>query len=157
VVKIRGFHWELDVRGTHLRSTVKSVVAILCAVCFLAMSMGSVTRAAAADDTFETWPKKPAEPVVSPKPVPDANGAGKDWEMWPLKRTEPVTEQKPVTGADAAARAGDAVEKKTASGRSYGTIGWIALGIAAAIGIAVAAGGGGGGGGGGTVTNPGHQ
>jgi hypothetical protein len=129
--------------GTSLRATCRSVVAILCAVCFLAMSMGSVTRAAAADDNWETWPKKPAEPVVPPKPVPDANGAGKAWEVWPAKRTEP------------AAKAGDAAEKKTATGRSYGTIGWIALGIAAAIGIAVAAGGGGGGGG--TVTNPGHQ
>jgi len=90
------------------------------------MSMGSVTRAAAADDNWETWPKKPAEPVVPPKPVPDANGAGKAWEVWPAKRTEP------------AAKAGDASEKKTATGRSYGTIGWIALGIAKAIGIAVA-------------------
>ena len=130
-------------RGRHHRSTGRSVVAILSAVCFLAMSMGSVTRAAAADDNWETWPKKPAEPVVPPKPVPDANGAGKAWELWPAKRTVP------------AAKAGDAAEKKTATGRSYGTIGWIALGIAAAIGIAVAAGGGGGGGG--TVTNPGHQ
>lgn len=130
-------------RGPHHRSTGRSVVAILSAVCFLAMSMGSVTRAAAADDNWETWPKKPAEPVVPPKPVPDANGAGKAWDVWPAKRTEP------------AAKAGDAAEKKTATGRSYGTIGWIALGIAAAIGIAVAAGGGGGGGG--TVTNPGHQ
>jgi hypothetical protein len=129
--------------GTSLRATCRSVVAILSAVCFLAMSMGSVTRAAAADDNWETWPKKPAEPVVPPKPVPDANGAGKTWEVWPAKRTEP------------AAKAGNAAEKKTATGRSYGTIGWIALGIAAAIGIAVAAGGGGGGGG--TVTNPGHQ
>ena len=91
------------------------------------------------------------------KPVPDASGADKSWEMWPKKRTEPVTEQKPLTGADGEAKAADAAEKKTASGRSYGTIGWIALGIAVAIGIAVAAGGGGGGGGGGTVTNPGHQ
>jgi hypothetical protein len=141
--------------GTSLRATCRSVVAILSAVCFLVMSMGSATRAVAADDTFETWPKKPADPVVAPKPVPDASGAGKAWEMWPIKKTAPVTEQKPVTGADGAARAEDAAEKKTASGRSYGTIGWIALGIAAAIGIAVAAGGGGGGGG--TVTNPGHQ
>lgn len=130
-------------RGPHHRSTGRSVVAILSAVCFLAMSMGSVTRAAAADDNWETWPKKPAEPVVPPKPVPDANEAGKAWDVWPPKSTEP------------AAKAGDAAEKKTATGRSYGTIGWIALGIAAAIGIAVAAGGGGGGGG--TVTNPGHQ
>jgi hypothetical protein len=119
------------------------------------MSMGSGTRAVAADDSFETWPKKPSEPVVAPTPVPDASGAGKAWEMWPIKRTDPVMEQKPVTGADGAAKAGDAAEKKTATGRSYGTIAWIALGIAAAIGIAVAAGGGGGGGG--AVTNPGHQ
>jgi len=138
-----------------IRSTGRSVVAILSAVCFLAMSMGSVTRALAADNTFETWPNKLAEPGVAPKPVPDANGAGKAWEMWPIKRTEPVIGQKPVTGADGAAKAEDAAEKKTATGRSYGTIGWIALGIATAIGIAVAAGGGGGGGG--TVTNPGHQ
>jgi hypothetical protein len=142
-------------RGLHHRSTGRSVVAILSAVCFLTMSMGSVTRAVAAEDVFETWPKKPANPVVTPRPVPDANGTGKTWELWPIKRTRPVTEQKPVTGADGAAKAEDAAEKKTASGRSYGTIGWIALGIAAAIGIAVAAGGGGGGGG--TVTNPGHQ
>lgn len=121
------------------------------------MSMGSATRAVAADDTFETWPKKPAEPVVAPEPVPDASGAGKTWEMWPIKRSEPVIRQTPVTvtGADGAAGAEDAAEKKTATGRSYGTIGWIALGIAAAIGIAVAAGGGGGGSG--AVTNPGHQ
>ena len=37
-------------------------------------------------------------------------------------------------------------------GLSYGTIGWIALGTAAVIGIAIAAGGGGGGGGGSTTT-----
>jgi len=117
-------------RGPLIRPTIQSVVAILCAACFLTTSLGSVSRAIAADDNWETWPKKPAEPVVPPKPVPDANEAGK---------------------------AGDAAEKKTATGRSYRTIGWIALGIAAAIGIAVAAGGGGGGGGGGTVTNPGHQ
>lgn len=142
-------------RGPRHRSTGRSVVAILSAVCFLAMSTGSVIRAAAAEDVFETWPKKPADAGVAPEPVPDANGAGKTWEMWPKKRTEPGIERKPVTGADGAARIGDAAEKKTATGRSYRTIGWIALGIAAAIGIAVAAGGGGGGGG--TVTNPGHQ
>jgi hypothetical protein len=140
---------------TRLRATGRSIVAILSAVCFLAMSMGSVTHAVADEDVFETWPKKPADPGVAPKPVPGANGAGKAWEMWPIKGTEPVMGQKPVTGADGAITAGDAAEKKTATRRSYGTIGWIALGIAAAIGIAVAAGGGGGGGG--TVTNPGHQ
>jgi hypothetical protein len=96
---------------------VKSVVAILCAACFLAMSLGSVSRAVAAD-TFETWPKKTTEPGVEPKPAPGANGA---------------------------AQAGDAAGKKTANGVSAGTIGWIAAGTAAAIGIAIAVGSGGGG------------
>ena len=105
-------------RGIRLRSTVKSVVAILCAACFLTMSMGSVTRAVAAD-TWETWPKKTVEPGVGPTPATDANGA---------------------------AKAGDAAGKKAETGLSSGTIGWIALGAAAVIGIAVAAGGGGGGG-----------
>ena len=107
-------------RGTRLRFNVKSAVAILCAACFLAVSMGSVTRAVAADDAFETWPKKPAEPPgVAPTPAPDANGA---------------------------AQAGDTAGVETSKGLSGGTIGWIALGAAAVIGIAVAAGGGGGGG-----------
>jgi hypothetical protein len=106
-------------RGTRLRSTVKSVVAILCAACFLTMTMslGSVSRAVAADP-WETWPKKTAEPGVESKPVPDANGA---------------------------AQAGDAAGKKTAKGLSAGTIGWIAAGTAAVIGIAIAVGSGGGG------------
>ena len=103
-------------RGTRLRSTVKSVVAILCAACFLTMSIGSVSRAVAAD-TLETWPKKTTEPGVEPKPGTD-NGA---------------------------AKAGDAAGKKTATGLSSGTIGWIAVGTAAVIGIAIAAGSGGGG------------
>lgn len=104
-------------RGTGLRSTGKSVVAILCAACFLTMSLGSVSRAVAAD-TFETWPKKTTEPGVEPTPAPDG-----------------------------AAQAGDAAGKKTATGLSSGTIGWIAVGVAAVVGIAIAAGGGGGGGG----------
>jgi hypothetical protein len=95
---------------------VKSVVAILSAACFLAMSMGSVTRAVAAD-TFETWPKKTTEPGVDSKQGTD-NGA---------------------------VMAGDAAGKKTATGLSAGTIGWIAVGVAAIIGIAIAAGSGGGG------------
>ena len=74
----------------------------------------------------------------------------------PKKKAEPVIEQKPVPGANGAANAGDAVGKKAETGISYKTIGGIALGIAAVIGIAIAAGGSGGGGGG-TVTNPGHQ
>ncbi len=104
-------------RGTRLQSTVKSVVAILCAACFLIISLGSVSRAVAAD-TWETWPKKTAEPGVEPKPGTDANGA---------------------------AQAGDAAGKKTATGLSAGTIGWIAVGVAAIIGVAIAVGGGGGG------------
>ena len=104
--------------GTRLRFTGRSVVAVLSAVCFLAMSMGSVTRAVAAEDVFETWPKKPAEPGVAPKPVPGANGA---------------------------AQAGDTAGRKTAKGVSAGTIGWIAAGTAAVVGIAIAIGSGGGG------------
>jgi len=96
---------------------MKPVVAILCAACFLTMSLGSVSRAVAAD-TFETWPKRTTEPGVESKPA-----------------------------ADGAAQAGDAAGKKTAKGVSAGTIGWIAAGTAAAIGIAIAVGGGGGGGG----------
>lgn len=103
--------------GTHLQSTMKSVIAILCAACFLTMSLGSVSHAAEAN-TFETWPKKAEEPGVEPAP-----------------------------GTEGAARAGDAAGKKAATGLSAGTIGWIALGVAAAIGIGIAAGGGGGGGG----------
>ena len=60
-------------RGIRLRSTVKSVIAIVCAACFLTMSLGSVSRAIAAD-TWETWPKKTAEPGVQPPPPP-AEGA----------------------------------------------------------------------------------
>jgi hypothetical protein len=119
------------------------------------MSLGSVSRVVAADD-WETWPKKAAEPVIEQKPVPDANGAVKAWEPWPKKTAVPVIGQKPVPGANGAANAGDAAGTKTETGISYKTIGGIALGIAAVIGIAIAAGGSGGGGGD-TVTNPGHQ
>jgi hypothetical protein len=94
---------------------VKSVVAILCAACFLTVSIGTVSRAVAAD-TWETWPKKTVEPGVEPSPATDANGA---------------------------AKAGDAAGKKAATGLSSGTIGWIAAGTAAIIGIAIAIGGGG--------------
>jgi hypothetical protein len=114
-------------RGPHHRSTIKSVAAILCAACFLTMSLGSVSRAIAADD-WETWPKKTTVPGVEPNPETDAN------------RT---------------ATAGEAAGKNTAKGKSSGTIWWIAAGTAVVIAIAIAAGGGGGGGG--TTTNPGHQ
>jgi hypothetical protein len=101
-------------RETRLRSKVKSVVAILCAACFLTVSIGTVSRAVAAD-TFETWPKKTTEPGVETKQGTD-NGA---------------------------VMAGDAAGKKAESGLSSGTIGWMAVGAAAILGIAIAAGGGG--------------
>jgi len=107
-------------RGTRRWSSVKPVIAILSAVCFLTMSLGSVSRAVAAEDTFETWPKKPAAPGV--EPIPPANGSG-------------------------AAVAGDTAGTQTAKGMSAGTIGWIAAGTAAVVGIAIAVGSGGGGGG----------
>jgi hypothetical protein len=66
---IRRFEWGVDMRGTRLRSAAKSVVAILCAACFLAMSIGTVSRAVAAE-TWETWPKKTTEPGAE-----DATGA----------------------------------------------------------------------------------
>ena len=114
-------------RGPRPRSTIKSVVAILCAACLLNMSLGSVSRAIAAD-AWETWPKKTTVPGVAPNPETDANAAAKTEE---------------------------AAGKETAKKKSSGTIWWIAAGAAVVIGIAIAAGGGGSGGG--TSTNPGHQ
>jgi len=170
-------------RGTRLRFPGKSVVAILCAASLLATSLGPVSRAVAAD-TWQTWPRKKAEPILERKPTADPNAAAGDWETWPRKKaepgidqtpaaatngaakdretwptrtTEPGIEQKPATDPIAAARPGDAAEKKPAKRISYGTIGWIALGVAAVLGIAIAAGGGGDGDGGGGVTNPGHH
>ena len=116
-------------RGPHLRSTIKSVVAILCTACFLTMSLGSVSRAIAADD-WETWPKKTTVPGVAPNPETDAVEV---------------------------AKTGEAAGKKTSKGSSSGTIWWIAAGTAVVIGIAIAIAAGGGGGGGGGSTNPGHQ
>jgi len=91
--------------GNRPRSVLKSFVAVFCAACFLTMSLGTVSRAFAAE-TWETWPKKPAT---------ETNGA---------------------------AKAGEEAGTKAQSGLSAGTIGWIAVGAAAVIGIAVAAGGG---------------
>jgi hypothetical protein len=106
----------VDMRGIRLRNTVKSLIAIVCAACFLTMSLGSVSRAIAAD-TWESWPKKTAEPGVQPPPPPaDTSGA---------------------------ATAGDTAGKKTSKGISSGTIGWIALGTAAVVGVVIAAGSGG--------------
>ena len=104
----------------HPRSGLKSLVAILCAACFLTFAQGAVTQALAAEE-WETWPKKSDE-----------------------------------VEADGAAKAGEAGGAKTYAGMSAGTIGWIALGTAVVIGVAVAAGGGGGGGGGGSSTTPSH-
>ena len=39
------------------RSALKCIVAILCAVCFLAFAQGIATQALAAEE-WETWPKK---------------------------------------------------------------------------------------------------
>jgi hypothetical protein len=114
-------------RGLRPRTAIKSVVAILSAACFLNMSLGSVSRAIAAD-TWETWPKKTTVPGVAPNPEKDAN---------PVAKTE------------------EAAGKEKGKEKSSGTIWWIAAGAAVVIGIAIAAGGGGGGGG--TSTNPGHQ
>jgi len=103
------------------RSALKSVVAILCAACFLAFAQGTVTQALAAEE-WETWPKK--------GPETEAGGAAE------------------AGAAEAgAAEAGKAGGEKTYAGMSAGTIGWIAAGTAVVIGIAIAAGGGGGGGG----------
>lgn len=107
-------------RGTSSRSPVKTIVAILCAASFLAMSMGSVSRAVAAD-TFETWPKKTGEPGVEAKPPPPGQPVG-------------------------AAKEGEEAGKVVKKGVSAGTIGWIAAGTAGVIAIAIAVGGGGGGG-----------
>jgi len=118
-------------RGPRLRITIRSVVAILCAACFLTMSLGSGSRAIAADP----------------------------WEMWPKKTTVPGVAPTPETDANRAAKAGEAAEKEPAKKNSSGKNWWIAAGTAVVIGIgiAIAAGGGGGGGGDGGSTNPGHH
>ena len=135
VTMIWRFQRGHNMRGPRLRTTIKSVVAILCAACFLTMSLGSVSRAIAAD-TWETWPKKTIETDT--------------WETWPKNPN-------PETDANGSGRAGDAAEKKTEKGIFSGKKWWVAVGVAVAIGIAIAAGSSGGGDGGGTSTNPGHH
>ena len=103
-------------RGPHLLPAIKSVVAILCAACLLAMSLGSGSRAIAAD-TWETWPNKATVPGVAPNPETEANRAAKTEE---------------------------AAGKETSKRRSPGTTWWIAAGAAVVIGVAIAAGGSGG-------------
>ncbi len=167
-------------RGTRLRPAGKSLVSILCIASFLTMTLESVSPAVAAD-TWETWPRESTEPDAVQRPAPDASGAAKDWETWPRSRPVPETLQPPaadngaatvpeslpkatadpamvpvpVPGANAAAKDEDAAKKKASKGKFYRTIGWIALGVAAVVGIAIAAGGGGDEGG--AVTNPGHH
>lgn len=103
------------------RSAMKSVVAVLCAACFLTMTFGAASRAIAADE-WPVWPKKGAEPGVEATPTP------------------PPPQVQPAGAAKEGSEAGQAVKK----GTSAGTIGWVAAGLAAAIGIGVAASGGGG-------------
>ena len=110
----------VPVSRNRTRSALRSVVAILCAACFLTFAQGAVTQALAAEEA-ETW------------------------ETWPPKKSTD-------TETSGAAIAGEEGGKKTYAGMSAGTIGWIALGTAAVIGIAVAAGGGGGG----SSTPPAH-
>jgi TRAP-type C4-dicarboxylate transport system permease small subunit len=124
------FQRVLTMREPRLRASIQSVVAILCAACFLSMCLGSVSRAIAADK-WETWPKaSPLPPGLTPKPETDANGSDK---------------------------AGGAAGKNTAKGASSGKNWWIAAGIAVAIGVGIAFAAGGGGGGDGGSINPGHQ
>jgi hypothetical protein len=116
--------------GSHPRSVINSFIAILCLVGLLtSMAFGSVSYAVA-EDTWETWPKKP---VLPPEltPIPEKNV--------------------PYTGRPSDASENDK-EKKTSSK----TLWWVAAGIAAVVGIAIAVGSGGGGGGE-TTVNPGHH
>lgn len=116
-------------RGRRLRAWLKTIVAILCAVSVLIMSIGSASRAVAADD-WETWPrKKPLPPGLTPVPEPDAFDSARTVEA----------------------------EKEEQLRTSSNRIWWVAAGVAVAIGIAIAAGSSGGGGGGGPSPNPGHN
>jgi len=140
------------------RSAFRHLAAILCVACLLSTTLGAVSRAVAADDPWETWPKKASEaaaepkaspPSVSPPPAADPAGPDKSWITWPVKSSPSSAVRVPPADMEAA--------EKREAGRSYGTIAWVALGIAAAIGIGIALSSGGGGDGGGTVVNPGHQ
>lgn len=124
--------WRLkrgnNMREPHLRLTIKSIVAILCTVCFLTMSIGSVSRAMA-EDTWETWPAKTTlPPDLTPKPETDSFYSDKIEEL---------------------------AKKKLERTSSHPW--WIAAGVAVVIGIAIAAGSSSGGGGDSTTTNPGHH
>jgi len=105
-------------RVTSPRSPVKTIVATLCAFCFLTMTSATVSRAVAAED-WPVWPKKTAEPGVEAKPPPSRQPAGAEKE-------------------------GEEAGKVVKRGVSAGTIGWFAAGTAGVIAIAIAVGGGGG-------------
>jgi len=136
-------------RVPRLRTTIKPVGAILCAACFLTMSLGSVSRAIAADP-WETWPKKTTVPGVAPNPETDANGSAKAEEAAAKEAAAKETAAKETEAKETEA-------KETAKGKSSGTVWWIAAGTAVVIGIGIAIAAGGGGGGGSVSTNPGHQ
>ncbi len=145
-------------RMASLRPAGRHLVALLCAAFLLSTTLGAVSRAVAADESWETWPKKASEPAVEPTapppptpspPAADTAGPDKSWMTWPVKPPASSSVRVPPAGKEAA--------EKPARGRSYGTVVWVALGIAAAIGIGIAVASGGGGDGGGTVVNPGHH
>ncbi len=123
-----------------IRSPLKAAVTALTIGCFLVFAQGSVTCVFAADaggpapqlaQTWESWPRKSVEPGVEKPPPPTA--------------VPPAAAPSVAAPPSAAAAAGEAAGKKTATGISAGTIGWIALGIGAAFAVGVAAAGGGGG------------
>ena len=101
--------------GLRFRSPLKTFVVALVAACFLTFAKGAVTFALAAD---------PVQP------------SGTTWETWPPK--------KPGPGVGPPGTAGEDAGRRTSSGISAGTWGWIAGGAAAVILIGVAASGGGG-------------
>lgn len=103
--------------GRNPKSIARLIVAILCASCFLTMTLGSVSRTFAAEE-WPVWPKKTAEPGVEGKTPPPAQPNG-------------------------AAQAGDSGGSDTKKGMSAGTKGAIAAGVVGVIAIGIAAGGGG--------------
>ncbi|MFA6148720.1 MAG: hypothetical protein WC899_10980 [bacterium] len=103
--------------GKNPRSIVRLVVAILCASCFLTITLGTVSRTFAAEE-WPVWPKKTTEPGIVGKTPPPAQPSG-------------------------AAQAGDSGGTDTKKGMSAGTKGAIAAGIVGVIAIGIAAGSGG--------------